>query len=68
VTPRLSIIRLCPNHHQLLDGGDAETTESARRVLLFRESKHIIETGLDGSSKQKELVGIAQAIITRKVE
>jgi len=52
----------------LLDGGDAETTESARQVLLFRESKRIIETGLDGSSKQKELVGIAQAIITRKVE
>ncbi len=36
---RFNIIRLCPNHHQLLDGGDPETTESSKQILLFREAK-----------------------------
>jgi hypothetical protein len=45
---RFNIIRLCPNHHQLLDGGDPETTEFSKQILLFREAKRIIETGPDG--------------------
>jgi len=52
----------------LLDGGDLETTESSKQILLFRELKRIIEAGPDSPAKQKELVRIAQAIITRKAE
>jgi hypothetical protein len=65
---RFNIIRLCPNHHPLLDGGDPETTELSKQILLLREAKRIIETGLDGPEKQKELVKVSQAIITRKVD
>jgi len=64
---RFNIIRLCPNHHQLLDAGDPETTESSKQILLFRETKRIIETGPDSLEKQKELARVSQAIITRKV-
>ena len=64
---RFNIIRLCPNHHQLLDGGDPETTERSKLILLFREAKRIIETGPDGPEKQKELVKVSQAILARRV-
>src|SRR6266513_278773 len=64
---RFNIVRLCPNHHQLLDGGDPETTELSKQILLFREAKRIIETGPDGPGKQKELLRVSQAIITRRV-
>ena len=64
---RFNIVRLCPNHHQLLDGGDPETTELSKQILLFREAKWIIETGPDGPEKQKELLRVSQAIITRRV-
>jgi hypothetical protein len=66
-TQRFNIIRLCPNHHQLLDGGDQETTELAKQILLARETKRIIETGPDSPEKRKELVRVSQAIITRRV-
>jgi 5-methylcytosine-specific restriction endonuclease McrA len=66
-TQRFNIIRLCPNHHQLLDGGDPETTELARQILLSREAKRIIEAGTDSPEKQKELVRVSQAIITRRI-
>ena len=66
-TQRFNIIRLCPNHHQLLDKGDAATTARSQEILLFRESRRIIETGPDGSAKQKDLVRVCQAIITRSI-
>ena len=66
-TQRFNIIRLCPNHHQLLDGGDPDTTELSKQILLFREAKRIIEDSPDGPERQKELVRVSQAIITRRV-
>jgi hypothetical protein len=66
-TQRFNILRLCPNCHWKLDRDDPTIRERAREILLFRESKRIIETGRDSPEKQKELMRVCQAIITREV-
>ena len=66
-TQGFNIIRLCPNHHSLLDNKrDPATIDRGKEILLFRSAKRIIETGSDGLEKQKELVRVCQQIITRK--
>jgi len=66
-TQRFNILRLCPNCHRKLDRGDPTTTERAKEALLFRETTRILETGRDSKAKQKELVKVCEAIVTRKV-
>jgi hypothetical protein len=60
-----NILKLCPNCHSKLDGGDPETTKKAQQVLLFREVKKIVEDGGDIDSKRKRLVEICRAILER---
>jgi len=66
-TQSFNILRLCPNCHRKLDRDDPTTTERAKEALLFREARRILETGRDSNAKQKELVKVCEAIITRKV-
>lgn len=66
-TQSFNILRLCPNCHRKLDRDDSATTERAREILLLREAKRIIETGRDSATKQKDLVRVCQAIITRRI-
>jgi hypothetical protein len=66
-TQRFNIIRLCPNHHHLLDSGDPAVTARSQEILLFRESKRIIETGPDTPEKLKDLLRVSRAIITKEV-
>ena len=67
-TQGFNILRLCPNCHRKLDRDDPTTTERAKEALLFRETKRILETGRDSNAKQKELVKVCEAIVTRKVK
>jgi hypothetical protein len=67
-TQSFNILRLCPNCHRKLDRNDPTTTERAKEVLLFREVRRILETGRDSDAKQKELVKVSEAIVTRKVK
>lgn len=62
-----NILRLCPNCHRKLDRDDPTTTERAKEILLFREAKRVVETSRDSSAKQKELLKICEAIITRRI-
>ena len=62
-----NILRLCPNCHGKLDADDPATITQAREVLLFREAKRIIQTGVDSKAKRHELVKVCEAIITRRI-
>ena len=66
-TQSFNILRLCPNCHRKLDRDDPVTTERAREILLLREAKRIIEAGRDPATKQKDLVRVCRAIITRRI-
>jgi 5-methylcytosine-specific restriction endonuclease McrA len=65
-TQGFNTLRLCPNCHRKLDRDDPVTTERAREILLLREAKRIIETERDTATKQKDLVRVCRAIITRR--
>lgn len=66
-TQSFNMLRLCPNCHRKLDRDDPTTTERAKEALLFREARRILETGRHSKAKQKELVKVCEAIVTRKV-
>jgi hypothetical protein len=61
-----NISKICPNCHELLDRGDKSTTEEARKVLLLREVKKLIDNTKDDKVLRDKLLILCKAIIERK--
>ena len=61
-----NMIRLCPNHHKLLDLGDDETVEKVKEALLAKVIRKIVESGFNKSNNMKELIKKCETIIIRK--
>jgi hypothetical protein len=60
-----NIIRLCPNHHKLLDIGDNEITEKVRNILLQRELYHFNKQTLTPSQNINKVINNIKSIILR---
>ncbi|MGE5352282.1 MAG: hypothetical protein ACM3S2_08635 [Ignavibacteriales bacterium] len=63
---RYNIIRLCPNHHTLLDSGDAETEHKVKEILLIKELCKILHTVDERDIVFSEIVNNIQSIVLRK--
>ena len=61
-----NILNLCPNCHRRLDRDDEKTKSTCREILLFRESRRIIEGSGGHEAKRRKLVDMAKAILERK--
>lgn len=61
-----NMLKLCPNCHRRLDRGNSEITEEARRILLFREARKLIEGSGGSEFKRKRLAELCRAILERK--
>lgn len=61
-----NILKICPNCHRFLDQGNKSTIERARKLLLLREAKKLIENTKDEKVLQNKLLLLCKAIIERK--
>jgi hypothetical protein len=63
---RHNIVKLCRNHHDLLDRGDVEIEEKVMELLLVNEARRLSEAGFYNNTAIKQFVSNCQSIILRK--